>query len=45
MNMARKVTVTLAAAAVSIGLLGVAAPAEARDSSWGCGGGCLVRTK
>lgn len=45
MNITRKVCITVAAAAVSFGLLGVAAPAEARDSSWGCGGNCIVAGK
>ena len=45
MNIARKVCITVAATAVSFGLLGVAAPAEARDSSWGCGGGCVVKLR
>lgn len=35
MNIARKITITVAATAISIGLLGVSAPAQARDSSWG----------
>ncbi|GAA4687137.1 hypothetical protein [Nocardioides nanhaiensis] len=42
MNFARKVCITVAATALSVGLLGVATPAEARDSSWGCGGACKV---
>jgi hypothetical protein len=43
MNMARRVCITLAATAVSLGLLGIAAPAEAvRDTSWGCGGACIA---
>ena len=42
MNVARKVCITLAALAVSLGLVGVAAPAQAyRDTSWGCGGLCF----
>jgi len=42
MNFARKVCMTVAALAVSLGLIGVAAPAEAtRDTSWGCGGLCV----
>ena len=40
MNIARKITITLAATALSVGLLGVSAPAQAKDSSWGCGGYC-----
>ncbi|MDQ4052175.1 MAG: hypothetical protein M3237_05675 [Actinomycetota bacterium] len=43
MNLARKMCITLAATAVSVGLLGFAAPAEAaRDTSWGCGGLCVT---
>jgi hypothetical protein len=43
MNFARKVCMTAAALAVSLGLVGVAAPAEAyRDTSWGCGGLCFA---
>ena len=34
MNIARKVAVTVAAAALSVGLVGISAPAHA-DSSWG----------
>lgn len=40
MNIARKLGIIVAASALSVGLLGVSAPAEARDSSWGCGGYC-----
>jgi hypothetical protein len=36
MKIATKVSVVLAAAAMSIGLLGN--PASAMDTSWGCGG-------
>ncbi len=42
MNLARKIGITVAATAISLGLLGVSAPAQARDSSWGCGGPCFV---
>ena len=43
MNLARKIGITVAATALSLGLLGVSAPAQAvRDSSWGCGGYCRV---
>ena len=43
MNLARKVCITVAVSAISFGLLGVAAPAQAsKDTSWGCGGLCLV---
>ncbi|VXC37842.1 hypothetical protein [Nocardioides sp. AX2bis] len=45
MNITRKIGITVAATAVSLGLLGVSAPAQARDSSWGCGGPCLVTNK
>ena len=41
MNIARKIGITLAATAVSLGLLGFATPAQA-DSSWGCGGYCFA---
>ncbi|MDP3969091.1 MAG: hypothetical protein Q8Q02_12510 [Nocardioides sp.] len=42
MNIARKVVIAVAAGALSVGLLGISAPAQARDSSWGCGGFCRV---
>ncbi len=42
MNFTRKIGILIAATAVSLGLLGVSAPAQARDSSWGCGGPCVV---
>jgi hypothetical protein len=45
MNIARKVCITLAATAVSFGLLGFATPAEAKDTSWGCGGACAVASQ
>ncbi|GGO73412.1 hypothetical protein [Nocardioides deserti] len=35
MNIARKVGITIAAAAVSVGLLGISAPAAHADTSWG----------
>lgn len=35
MNVLRKACVTLAAAALSVGLLGITAPAANADSSWG----------
>jgi len=38
MNLARKVAITLAATGLSLGLLGMTAPAQAMDTSWGCGG-------
>ena len=41
MRMGRKLCITVAALAVSLGLVGVAAPAQAMDSSWGCGGACI----
>ncbi len=34
-NLGRKICIVVAAGAVSLGLVGVSAPAEARDSSWG----------
>jgi hypothetical protein len=40
MNIARKLGILVAASALSVGLLGVSAPAQARDTSWGCGGYC-----
>ena len=40
MNIVQKVCIT--AAAVSLGLIGMAAPAEAKDTSWGCGGACIA---
>ncbi len=45
MNITRKVGITVAATAVSLGLLSISAPAQARDTSWGCGGPCLVSTR
>jgi hypothetical protein len=40
MNIARKLGIIVAASALSVGLLGVSAPAQAKDTSWGCGGYC-----
>jgi hypothetical protein len=37
MNIGRKVAMVLAATGLSLGLLGISAPAQA-DTSWGCGG-------
>ena len=43
MKIARKLCITVATMAVSLGLVAIAAPAEAsRDTSWGCGGLCIV---
>ncbi len=43
MKFARKVCITLAVA-LSLGLMGAAAPAQAnRDTSWGCGGLCVSK--
>ncbi len=42
MDLTRKFGIFVAATAVSLGLLGVSAPAQARDTSWGCGGPCAV---
>jgi hypothetical protein len=39
MRVLRKVTVTLATAALSVGLIGMSAPAADADSSWGGRGG------
>ena len=41
MSFTRKLGITVAATAISLGLLGVSAPAQAKDSSWGCGGYCI----
>jgi hypothetical protein len=38
MNTMRKAALTLAAAVISIGLLGVMAPANALDTNWPCMG-------
>jgi hypothetical protein len=40
MNIGRKVAVVVAATGLSLGLLGISAPAQA-DTSWGCGGYCI----
>ncbi|MEN8706243.1 hypothetical protein BKA08_001386 [Nocardioides marinisabuli] len=40
MKIVRKAGVVVASAAVTVSLLGLMSPAEARDSSWGCGGYC-----
>ena len=40
MKILRKAGLVVATTAVTLGLLGVAAPAQAMDSSWGCGGYC-----
>ena len=42
MRIVRKVAVVLATAGLSLGLVGIAAPAQAIDTSWGCGGTCRV---
>jgi len=42
MSIVRKFGITIAATAVSLGLLGISAPAQA-DTSWGCGGYCKVQ--
>ncbi|MBA8805497.1 hypothetical protein FB382_003788 [Nocardioides ginsengisegetis] len=44
MNIARKVAIALAATGISLGLLGITAPAQAMDTSWGCGG-CISTGK
>lgn len=38
MTIVRKAGAILAATALAVGLLGFAAPVQAMDSSWGCGG-------
>lgn len=40
MKFARRLGIVIAATTVSLGLLGLTAPAQA-DSSWGCGGYCV----
>lgn len=40
MKIVRKASLVIAAAAVGVGFLGMSAPAQAMDSSWGCGGYC-----
>ncbi len=41
--MGRKLCISIATLAMSIGLVGIAAPAEAtKDTSWGCGGLCFA---
>jgi hypothetical protein len=40
MNMMRKVALTLAAAVLGVGALGITAPAHALDTNWPCAG-CL----
>ena len=42
MSFARKICITVAASALSLALVGVSAPAQAKDSSWGCGGHCRL---
>lgn len=41
MNIVRKIAVTVAAATLSVGLVGLSSPAHA-DTSWGCGGYCKI---
>ncbi len=41
MNFARRIAITLVATTLGVGVLGIAAPAQA-DTSWGCGGYCRV---
>jgi hypothetical protein len=41
--MGRKLCITIATLAMSFGVVGIAAPAEAmKDTSWGCGGLCFA---
>ncbi|MEQ6900993.1 hypothetical protein [Nocardioides sp. YIM 152588] len=39
---ARRVALILAATAATIGLVAAPAPSHAKDTGWGCGGGCRV---
>ncbi|MBM7508083.1 MULTISPECIES: hypothetical protein [Nocardioides] len=40
MKIVRKAGLVVATTAVTVGMLGFVAPAQAMDSSWGCGGYC-----
>lgn len=40
MQLVRKAALVVATTALSLGVLGAAAPAQAMDTSWGCGGHC-----
>lgn len=40
MHLVRKAGLVLATATLAVGALGAAAPAQAFDTSWGCGGHC-----
>ncbi|MGA8256131.1 MAG: hypothetical protein WB767_06090 [Nocardioides sp.] len=40
MKFARKLCLAAAAGALGVSLLGITVPAQAYDSSWGCGGWC-----
>jgi hypothetical protein len=40
MTILRKAGVVLATSIMSLGVLGAVSPAEAKDTSWGCGGFC-----
>jgi len=42
MSIVGRFGIMIAATAVSIGLLGISAPAQA-DTSWGCGGYCKIK--
>ncbi|MCW2765314.1 MAG: hypothetical protein JWO11_1273 [Nocardioides sp.] len=44
MKFTQRLGITIAAATVSIGLLGISTPAQA-DTSWGCGGYCRTGPK
>ena len=44
MRITRKVAVVLATVGLSLGLVGITAPAQA-DTSWGCGGYCIGTTR
>jgi len=44
MRITRKVAVVLATVGLSLGLVGITAPAQA-DTSWGCGGYCIATVR
>ncbi len=45
MKMAQKFALAAAAGILGVSLLGMSAPAQAADSSWGCGGWCKTAPK
>lgn len=42
MKIVRKLALTTAASFLTIGMAGAITPAAAKDSSWGCGGLCMM---